>query len=41
MISGALGDVLVRGITMARIAERRAFQGIVTTWEQDQLFPRY
>lgn len=41
VISGALGDVLVRGITMARIAERRAFQGIVTTWEQDQLFPRY
>jgi glutamine synthetase len=41
VISGALGNVLVRGITRARIAERRAFQGIVTTWEQDQLFPRY
>jgi glutamine synthetase len=40
-ISAALGDVLVRGITRARTAERRAFQNIVTTWEQDHLFPRY
>lgn len=41
VINGALGDVLVRGITRARTSERRAFQGIVTTWEQDHLFPRY
>ena len=41
VISSALGDVLVRGITRARTSERRAFQGIVTTWEQDHLFPRY
>jgi glutamine synthetase len=41
VISRALGDVLVRGITRARTSERRAFQGIVTTWEQDHLFPRY
>ena len=41
VISGALGDVLVRGITRARTAERRAFQGVVTSWEQDRLFPRY
>lgn len=41
VISGALGDVLVRGITRARTAERRAFQGVVTAWEQDRLFPRY
>jgi glutamine synthetase len=41
VISSALGDVLVRGITRARTAERRAFQNIVTTWEQDHLFPRY
>jgi glutamine synthetase len=41
VISGALGDVLVRGITRARTSERRAFQSIVTTWEQDHLFPRY
>lgn len=41
VISSALGDVLVRGITRARTSERRAFQGIVTSWEQDRLFPRY
>jgi glutamine synthetase len=41
VINSALGDVLVRGITRARTSERRAFQGIVTTWEQDHLFPRY
>jgi glutamine synthetase len=41
VISSALGEVLVRGITRARTSERRAFQGIVTTWEQDHLFPRY
>jgi glutamine synthetase len=41
VISSALGDVLVRGITRARTSERRAVQGIVTTWEQDHLFPRY
>jgi glutamine synthetase len=41
VINSALGDVLVRGITRARISERRAFQGVVTTWEQDHLFPRY
>lgn len=41
VITGALGEVLVRGITRARTAERRAFQSIVTTWEQDHLFPRY
>jgi glutamine synthetase len=41
VIASALGDVLVRGITRARTSERRAFQGIVTSWEQDHLFPRY
>jgi glutamine synthetase len=41
VINGALGEVLVRGITRARTSERRAFQNIVTTWEQDHLFPRY
>lgn len=41
VISSALGDVLVRGITRARTSERRAFQSIVTRWEQDRLFPRY
>jgi glutamine synthetase len=41
VISSALGDVLVRGITRARTSERRAFQNVVTTWEQDHLFPRY
>jgi glutamine synthetase len=41
VIHGALGDVLVRGITRARTSERRAFQSIVTRWEQDHLFPRY
>lgn len=41
VINSALGDVLVRGITRARTSERRAFQSIVTSWEQDHLFPRY
>jgi glutamine synthetase len=41
VISSALGEVLVRGITRARTSERRAFQGVVTAWEQDHLFPRY
>jgi glutamine synthetase len=41
VIRGALGDVLVRGITHARTSERRAYQNIVTGWEQDRLFPRY
>jgi glutamine synthetase len=41
VINSALGEVLVRGITRARTSERRAFQSIVTAWEQDHLFPRY